>query len=149
MFRPRKILIALDFSQQSDHACDVALEFAQRFAAAVSIVHVVEPIVWAPGLAEALDAQANATQHGFGDLLITAAAKAREVGVTQIETRLMKGHPFEEITRYAREGNFDLIVVGTHGRRGLDHALMGSVAERVVRTAPCAVLTVNLPGNPT
>jgi nucleotide-binding universal stress UspA family protein len=141
----RKILIAVDFSPHSDHALAVALDLAKQFGAAASIIHVREPIVWAPGLGVALDAQANAARRGLGDLLTDAAAKGREAGVTQIETQLIDGVPFKEITRYARAGHFDLIVLGTHGRRGFDHALMGSVAERVARAAPCAVLTVNLP----
>lgn len=142
----RKMLVAVDFSKHSDHALEVAIELAKRYSAAVSIVHIVEPIAWAPGLAEAIDAQANATQYGLGDLLTHAAASARNAGIANVQTRLIHGVPFKEITRYAQEGDFDLIVLGTHGRRGFDHVLLGSVAEHVVRTAPCAVLTVNLPG---
>ena len=64
----------------------------------------------------------------------------------RVDTQLMQGVPFAEIVRFAREGSYDLIVLSTHGRTGLKHALLGSVAEKVVRKAHCPVLTVRAPG---
>ncbi|HWM86759.1 MAG TPA: universal stress protein, partial [Kofleriaceae bacterium] len=67
-------------------------------------------------------------------------------GLREVGTNISQGVPFAEVVREAREGGFDLIVMGTHGRTGLRHALIGSVAEKVVRKAPCPVLTVRPPG---
>lgn len=141
----RKILVASDFSACAERALEVGLELAQVSAASVTIVHVHEREVWAPGLAEVLEARAGEVRAKIGDLLERAAAKARAGGVANVETRVVDGVPYQEITRLAREGGYDLIVIGTHGRTGIEHVLVGSVAERVVRTAPCAVLTVGLP----
>lgn len=144
----RKILIAVDFSPHAEHALEVAADLAKRLGAAVGIVHVHEPVVWAPGLVEALDAKAGAAlRSGLDGLLTEAATRARAAGVASVETRLIEGAPFVEIARCAQEGGYDLIVLGTHGRTGIGHALIGSVAERVVRKAHCPVLTVNLPSS--
>jgi nucleotide-binding universal stress UspA family protein len=140
----RKILVASDFSAHAEHALEVALDLAQRWGASVTLVHVHEPPVWAPGLEEVLEARAGEARDNISDLLARTAAAARAAGVTDVDTRLVDGVPFVEITRLAREGGYDLIALGTHGRTGIEHVLVGSVAERVVRTAPCAVLTVGL-----
>jgi nucleotide-binding universal stress UspA family protein len=70
---------------------------------------------------------------------------AAQAGAGEVSSSLRQGAPFDEIIANAREGGFDLIVMGTHGGSGLKHVLLGSVAEKVVRKAPCAVLTVRLP----
>ena len=80
-------------------------------------------------------------------LLEESAARATSSGAVGVEAKLVEGVPFKEIISFARAGNYDLIVMGTHGRSGLKHALLGSVAEKVVRKAPCAVLTVRMPGH--
>ena len=69
------------------------------------------------------------------------------LGVTRVDRRLLQGAAAVEIVELARSADFDLIVMGTHGRTGLKHVLMGSVAERVLRTAPCPVLTVKASEN--
>ena len=88
------------------------------------------------------------TLPGLRDKLVNALERARHDmqanGALQIDVALAEGNPCREILRFAREGSFDLIVLGTHGRTGLNHALLGSVAERVVRLASCAVMTVHL-----
>jgi nucleotide-binding universal stress UspA family protein len=80
-----------------------------------------------------------------------ALAKAKEdMAATERitpETMLLQGVPFAEIVQFAREGSYDLVVMGTHGRTGLRHALLGSVAEKVVRKAHCPVLTIRIPGH--
>ena len=68
-------------------------------------------------------------------------------GEVQVTTRIEVGRPAAAIVRLASEGGADMVVMGTHGRTGLKHALLGSVAEKVVRKAPCAVLTVRAPGH--
>jgi nucleotide-binding universal stress UspA family protein len=71
--------------------------------------------------------------------------RAETAGADHVETALREGHPPAVIARFAEEGGFDLMVMGTHGRRGLSHAVLGSVVERVMRIAPCPVLTVRAP----
>ena len=71
--------------------------------------------------------------------------RAETAGASAVQTLVAEGSPAEEIARCAERGGFDLIVIGTHGRRGVQRVLIGSVAERVVRLAPCPVLTVRVP----
>ena len=94
--------------------------------------------VYVPNVAELLEGLiANAEQQ-----LATLRTSAAALGVTA-ETSVMTGRPAHAIVEHAKEGGFDLIVMGTHGRTGLSHVVMGSVAERIVRKAPCPVLTVH------
>ena len=145
----RKILVPIDFSECARHALAEALEMAKAFQAQITLLHV-EDLSLPPG------ELAFAANFGGGDLvakmlaeseaLLAAEKKAvAEVGVP-IETQHGRGVPYAEIVRIARIQSFDLIVMGTHGRTGLKHVLIGSVAERVVRLASCPVLTVRPPG---
>jgi universal stress protein A len=144
-----KILVPVDFSAHSDRAFGYATTLAQRFSAGLGLIHVVEdPFitgawnteVYVPNAGELLkELIANAEQR-----LATLKESAGALGLTA-ETAVITGRPSHAIAEYAKEGGFDLIVMGTHGRTGLSHFVMGSVAERVVRTAPCAVLTVRAP----
>jgi nucleotide-binding universal stress UspA family protein len=80
--------------------------------------------------------------------LAAAKQRAHTAGAMDVHTQLLEGNPPVAIAEFAASGHFDLIVMGTHGRRGVQHALLGSVAERVVRLAPCPVLTVRPPEVP-
>jgi nucleotide-binding universal stress UspA family protein len=116
----------------------------------VEVLHVVEdpfvsgawtPEAVAPNIPELLDDLVAAARGKLEDL--KAAAIRRGVRLeTRVLTTVVTGRPADSITDYAQAERFDLIVMGTHGRTGLSHALLGSVAERVVRKAPCPVLTV-------
>jgi nucleotide-binding universal stress UspA family protein len=143
----RRILFPTDFSEHADHAWPFALYFAQGFGAEVHLLHVVTP---PPRLVEAysvnfdpeqlttaLTAEANTSM----DRLLQAA---QERNLT-FHREVRVGVDFHEIIDYARVHQIDLIVMATHGRTGLAHALVGSVAEKVVRKAPCPVLTVKHP----
>lgn len=136
----RKILVATDFSPSANEAVDAAIELARKFDAGLVLLHVhVLP-----------------TYYGYGEGLYFPIAelqqeahKALEQEVARLtpkyprlESAFRVGYPSNEIMDVVRERGCDLIVVGTHGRRGLEHVLLGSVAERVVRTAPVPVLTV-------
>jgi nucleotide-binding universal stress UspA family protein len=148
MIQLTKVLVPTDFSEPSAKALVYGQALARRFGASLHVLHAIE----AP-LAQGWDA------YGFADVLpqrraqVLAEAQRRlEEAVPQAErdrvptelvTRL--GDPRGEIARFAQERGIDLIVMGTHGRGGMTHLLMGSVAERVVRTAPCPVLTVRHP----
>ena len=123
MSEVRQILLATDFSDASEHAAAVAREYARAFGARLHVLHVA----WAG------DEQAGRLLRGMQEDF------APEVAVT---TAIEFGNPAARIVDYARRHGVDLIVVGTHGRTGVSRALLGSVAERVVRTAPCPVLAV-------
>jgi universal stress protein A len=140
------ILVPVDFSVHAEKAVNYATTLAQRFGGTGELLHVVEdPFVsgaWSadaftpdiPELMNDLIADARARL----DALKTAAAK---VGVT-FTTKVVTGKPSRVIADHAKTGAFDLIVMGTHGYTGLSHLFLGSVAEHVVRTAPCPVLTM-------
>jgi nucleotide-binding universal stress UspA family protein len=142
----KKILAPIDFSEVSNRSLDYAIDLAAQIKAAVSVVHVYEIPVYAfpegaiitpPDVATDL---ANRAQKS----LDAAVAARRDRGV-EISGTLTNGSPREEILRLAKEGNVDLIVMGTHGRRGLPRAILGSVAERVIRTSDIPVLTIRGP----
>jgi nucleotide-binding universal stress UspA family protein len=143
-----KILVAHDFSDHAQRAVDVATDLARRYAAKLSIVHVHQPVMYAAPDAFLLrpSNELEEVMTAVGKKLEEIAGSVRGDGTLQIDTKLLQGAPVQEIGRLAADGGYDLIVMGTHGRTGVAHALIGSVAERVVRTAACPVLTVRLPG---
>ena len=146
--RVQRILCPVDFSDNSDHALRYASALAESFGAELTLLHVVAPIVAAlPGetaLPDVLQADIDALVDICRKRLAPLADKLAAGGLT-VQQQVLRGAPFIEIIRYARESEMDLIVMGTHGRSGLGHLLIGSVAERVVRKAPCPVLTVKHP----
>ena len=140
------ILVPVDFSGHSEAAIRYAAMLAKHVGGTVQLLHVVEdPFVsgaWSaeaftPNIPELLN-QVIADARVRLDELKTAAASE---GVT-FTTNVVTGRPAHAITEQAKTGALDLIVMGTHGRTGLSHLFLGSVAERVVRMAPCPVLTV-------
>ena len=141
-----RILVPVDFSAHSEKAVRYATTLANKFGARVSLIHVVEdPFVtgawqaeaFVPNIPELLNDLIKAAQVQMGELKKHLAAHGFVV-----ETAVITGQPARAIIEQASTGKYDLIVMGTHGRTGLFHALLGSVAERVVQKAPCAVLTV-------
>lgn len=139
-----RLLVPTDFSDCARHALDHAIEQARAFDAPVVIVHVyAPPMIYTPDGLMLLPLW-NEPEHraSLQDTLATLAAEVRQRGVPEVSTQLLDGSAWQEITRTASASQCDLIVMGTHGRSGLKHMLLGSVAERVVRKAPCPVLTV-------
>ena len=140
MIALRRILAPTDFSECAKRARSYATELAKRFDAELHMLHVVQPIALPTYVGPVLD--------NLHDLEEAARKELEEWEDPQFEPsmrlarRVVTGPPFVEILRYARQNEIDLIVVGTHGRAGLMHALVGSVAEKVVRKSPCPVLTV-------
>jgi nucleotide-binding universal stress UspA family protein len=141
-----RILVPTDFSQPSDAALAYARALAARFGASLHVLHVFEspftagavsPEVFvddSPAVQAALfDEAKNRLQHR-----VTARDREHHAATTEI----VAGRSAPAIVNYAAERKMDLIVMGTHGRSGIAHLLMGSVAEKVVRTAPCPVMTV-------
>ena len=148
MIALRQVMVPTDFSEASECALKYGRAFAASFGASLHVVHVVEDFVawsWAadtyvatlPRIREEVEAEAVAR---LGQLIPPAEAER-----LQAKVALLAGNPFIEIVRYAREHDIDLIVMGTHGRGPVAHALIGSVAEKVVRKAHCPVLTVRHP----
>lgn len=141
----RKILVPVDFSAFSERALDSACSLAEQFEAEVHLLYVsdafscVFPEVGMPtyGTGEFLAQQAAIAS----DCLLTLPGAQRQGGLT-IVRQIRDGTPYAEIINYADEESVDLIVMGTHGRSGLEHVLLGSVATHVVRESPCPVMTV-------
>lgn len=139
-----RVLVGTDFSDAADQALDIGIAYARVLAAVLDIVHVISaPVMVLPPPLELV-----AFPTLFPDLprrlqesLDERAARARKAGLT-CTTSLLEGPPHIEIVRHARDTNADLIVVGTHGRTGIAHAVLGSVAERVVHRSACPVLVV-------
>ena len=143
MLQIRRIVCPIDFSETSDHALRYALELAERFDATLLVVHAYQLTTF--GLVEApiLPAEEYVSRLRT-DLMRALDDVARRYSGrrTTIDRTLVEGVPWAEIVRIAEEHHADMIVMGTHGRSGLRHVVLGSVAERVVRMAHCPVVTV-------
>jgi nucleotide-binding universal stress UspA family protein len=143
-----RILVATDFSTCSHEALEYASELARRFAAELHLLHVADdPHNVFPHAGGTIPVEELARAEAETDAALRRSAEVLEREGRQVQRSVVRGVPFVEIIRYAREHDIDLIVVGTHGRTGLQQALMGSVAERVVRKAPCPVLVVRASGH--
>jgi nucleotide-binding universal stress UspA family protein len=137
----RKILCAIDFSEPSRVAMRRAVELAASSGASLTLLHVyLAPLAPAEMLPDPRWLKAVIDEAGAA--LTTWRAEAREGGAREVQVAMLEGVAWSCIVQVAREGGHDLVVVGTHGRTGIKHALLGSVAERVVRHAPCPVLVV-------
>ena len=143
-----RILIPTDFSKFSQVALNYASAFAEKFAAELYLLHVIQDlsvfipdmITVAPPPVPTVEQMTKAVQEAFDRLI-----KDNRLERFQIHRDVREGTPFYEIVHYAKEQNIDLIIMGTHGHTGLTHMLLGSVTEKVVRKAPCPVLTVRHP----
>jgi nucleotide-binding universal stress UspA family protein len=143
-----RILVPTDFSKYSQTALTYAAAFAEKFEAELYLLHVVQNLALVipdiipvePSLLPSLDQMSAAVDVAFDRLIHENRLQDRKV-----QRALREGTPFYEIICFARETDIDLIVMGTHGHSGLAHVLLGSVTEKVVRKAPCPVLTVRHP----
>ena len=144
----KKILCPVDFSDASREALKVACELSRRFDGEVTVFHAYPlpgytlpegTVLPATGMLQELADQTDA-------LLDRWKAEAVGFGANRVATAKAVGEPATEIAEAAEDGKFDVVVVGTHGRTGLAHVLLGSVAERVVRHATMPVVTVRPPG---
>lgn len=142
-----RILVAIDFSENSTYAFDCALMLARQFNARLTVVHVInEPIdlrgFYVPHISfEQLEKEIEA---GAAEMM-EEFCKEKLGDYPNHDSSIVTGIPYEEIIRKARELDASLVVVGTHGRTGLDHIIFGSTAARVVRSSPCPVLSIRLP----
>ncbi|HET9598073.1 MAG TPA: universal stress protein [Anaeromyxobacteraceae bacterium] len=138
----KKIACAVDFSVPSRVAMEQAAALAREHGASLALVNVFEPppAVAADMLDSPLAFEALATEAE--ELLAAWKADAARATGADVSVRRLTGDPAVALAKLAREGGCDLLVLGTHGRRGLGHLILGSVAERVVHEAPCSVLVV-------
>ncbi len=143
----KRILFPTDFSEGSDSALPYAADMAKHYGAKLYLLHVTQDVAKAVGwyvphismdeLYREIETQAKKEMERYG------IEELR--GFKDIERTIIKGVPYDEIIKFAGDNKIDLIVMGTHGRKGLDRVIFGSTAERVVRDAPCPVLSVRLP----
>lgn len=137
----KHILVPTDFSETSGKALKYAQRFAEQFGAKVTLLHVIQPLIYPADFGyppTVLDTADETIRQRVQERLNLLASTA---GVP-VEVHVREGQPYNEIAAAAREFEVDLIIIPTHGRTGLKHVLLGSTAERVVRHAPCPVLTV-------
>ncbi len=140
--RIKRLLVPVDFSESSAKALDFAIDLALMHRAELLLVHVIEPMNyavprWIPEPTALLEEQ----RREAGGKLAELEAHAREKRV-RCRSEIHFGVVYEMIAELARDSGADMIVIATHGRTGLAHMIIGSVAERVIRYAPCPVVVV-------
>ncbi len=140
----RKILVPFDFSEHSEKACRWAIEMAEKWRARILLLHVVPRPTYPPVLLgahfnaadfeESLRADAETRTRAFVD--------TTPHGRVLVDVKALIGEPALDICKMVEDESYDLVIMGSHGRTGLSHMLLGSVTERVVRLSPCPVLVV-------
>ncbi len=138
MIHIKKILYPTDFSSYSNQAYFHAISLAEKHNAALTVLFVFHPEPAAGGPTSSNEADRRHWRNQLEQI------RPLNPGIT-VKHALLEGDPAAEIVRYAREAGTDMIVMGTHGRTGMDRLLMGSVAEKVLRDAACSVMVVKLP----
>lgn len=138
----KHILVPTDFSDASERSIATALDLARAFDAKVTLLHVwsLPAIGYAEGLAWPIDDLQQAAREALGDAYTKAAKR-----YPKTESLLLEGNEWKQILDTVKKRSCDLVVMGTHGRRGLPRLILGSIAEKVVRLCPVPVLTIGLP----
>jgi nucleotide-binding universal stress UspA family protein len=143
----KKILIPIDFSDYSKAALKYSSNFAKIFNSELVLIYVVEPVIYPPDFSMGqltlpainLDVDKRASEE------LEKLANSEIEKTIKVKTLIKPGKPFVEIIDTAREENIDLIIIATHGHSGMEHILFGSTADKVVKKAPCPVLTIREP----
>ncbi|HVN22970.1 MAG TPA: universal stress protein [Syntrophorhabdales bacterium] len=140
----RNILVPLDFSDYTDEIMNIAVQIAVKFGSAIHLLHVIPNMDYFTPYESFLSAESLVNiqrdiEREVGKDMEEVAQKIKDIPVTK---EIHTGVVSLEIIDYVRTEKIDLVVMGTHGRGGLEHILIGSVAEKVVRKSPCPVLTV-------
>jgi universal stress protein A len=149
----RRICVPTDFSDPADRALRYGAQLAKTFSAELHLLHVLQDFAMIVS-----DPEFAAAAVTVGDFLQNMEKEAnahleriasqdwwQAMDKVQVTKAVRNGSPAQEICSYARTNNIDLLVCGTHGRTGIKHLLLGSVAERLIRVSPCPVLTVRHP----
>jgi len=142
MIAVKNVLVTIDFDQHTETVLNYARTLARMFGGRLHVLHVTENTFLRPTAMDPHALQASAVDQVYQRLTDADRRDLDALAVVRISDA-----PADEIVGYARDEGIDLIVMGTHGRKAVAHLLLGSVAERVVRTAPCPVLTVREPAN--
>ena len=143
----KKVLVPIDFSDYSKSALKYAVNFVKQFNAELILIYVVEPVIYPPDFSMGqiaipsvdLEMDKRAVEE------LTKLAQKEIPHEVKVYSVVKTGKPFIEIIETAAEENVDLIIIATHGHTGVEHILFGSTAEKVVRKAPCPVLTLREP----
>ncbi len=143
----KRILVPTDFSEHSRHALKYGIALAEKFSAEIHLLHVLQDLTVyqpdamtiGPPVVPPLEELSAAARVGLDRLV-----REQHLEQDKVRTDVREGTPVEEIVDYAHENKIDLIVIATHGRGWFAHLLLGSVAEKVVRKAPCPVMAVHL-----
>lgn len=144
----RKIVVPVDFHQHTNDIVDLAVNMAGKFGAQVIFVHVVEHFARIAGYTEGcptcvMDAYEEMIKHAQQKMdALLDVRRSASAGCTSVVIRGEEDIA-ADIVDYARDQGADLIVIGTHGRKGIDHVLLGSVADSVLKRAPCPILLFN------
>ncbi len=143
----KKVLVPIDFSDYSKSALKYAVNFAKSFSAEIVLIYVVEPVIYPPdfSMGQIAMPSMNSEWDERAKEELQKLAKSEIPGESIVKTIIKTGKPFVEIIETAKEENIDLIIIATHGHSGVEHILFGSTAEKVVRKAPCPVLTLREP----
>lgn len=143
----KKVLVPIDFSDYSKSALKYAISLTKIFNAEIILIYVVEPVIYPPDFSMGQIAIPTVTSEWDERAKdeLNKLAKTEFTDAANVKTIVKTGKPFVEIIETAREENIDLIIIATHGHSGVEHILFGSTAEKVVRKAPCPVLTLREP----
>jgi len=143
----KSILFPTDFSEGASQALQYAVDMSKRYGAKLYLVHIIYDVVKATGWY----IPHVSTDQMYKDIEEGAKKELERFGIEELsgvkdlERSVRLGVPHEEIINFAKKNKIDIIIMGTHGRKGIDRMLFGSTASQVVRYAPCPVLTVRLP----
>lgn len=143
----KKILVPIDFSEYSKASLRYAVSFAKKFNAEINLIYVVEPIIYPPdfSMGQIAIPSMDIELDKRAEVELQKLIETEINGVLKSEIIIRTGKPFIEIIETASEKDIDLIIIATHGHSGVEHILFGSTAEKVVRKAPCPVLTLREP----
>jgi nucleotide-binding universal stress UspA family protein len=143
----KKILVPIDFSDYSKSALKYAINFCKGFNAEMILIYVVEPVIYPPdfSMGQIAIPSVNTEWDERAKQELDKLAKEEIPDSVSVQALIKTGKPFIEIIETAGELDVDLIIIATHGRTGVEHILFGSTAEKVVRKAPCPVLTLREP----
>lgn len=146
MITLKNILVPSDFSECSGQAMRYGLELARKFDATLHLVHVVQDPATQPWATEGFAMPLlEVTEEWLKEAETRLTASVPEADRSRVRVSSLLGAVYPEVLRYAQDEAIDLIVMGTHGRGGVSHLLLGSIAEKMVRRSPCPVLTVRHP----